>query len=128
MAMRVALLMLGLLALLADCRPAAAGIAVPVHVQAGPVCPVERDPPDPACADRPVADAEIVVTDGSGRRIAVGRSNANGDLALTLPAGGYLLTPQPVNGVMGTARPMPLEVVAGASQAAVVIVYDTGIR
>lgn len=123
-----ALLIAASLAGVAACTPAAARIAVPVHVQAGPVCPVERIPPDPACADRPVPDAELVVTDASGQRIASGRSNVAGDLTLSLPPGSYTLTPQPASGVMGTAAPMTLTVVAGASPVAFVVIYDTGIR
>jgi hypothetical protein len=122
------LLIAASLASLAACTPAVGGIAVPVHIQAGPVCPVERIPPDPACADRPVPGAELVVTDASGQRIARGRSNAAGDLSLSLPPGSYTLTPQPVSGVMGTAAPMTITVVAGASPAAIVVIYDTGIR
>ena len=37
---------------------------------AGPVCPVERYPPDPACAPRPVAGATITVHGGGGQVIA----------------------------------------------------------
>ncbi len=36
-------------------------------VTAGPQCPVQRVPPDPACQDRPVAGATILITErGSG--------------------------------------------------------------
>jgi hypothetical protein len=123
-----ALFLTASLASLVACTPRMAGIAVSIHVQAGPVCPVERIPPDPACADRSVAGAEMVVTDASGQRIASGRSNASGDLTVSLAPGSYTLTPQPVSGVMGTAAPMGITVVAGASPAAIVVIYDTGIR
>ena len=40
--------------------PAAAG-TLQVEVVAGPVCPVEQDPPDPNCEPRPVDGARIFV-------------------------------------------------------------------
>ena len=45
---------------------------------AGPVCPVERIPPDPACAPRPVAGAVVVVRDGTGREVARATTAADG--------------------------------------------------
>jgi hypothetical protein len=125
------LLLASLTGLFGACTPGATtgiAVAVPIHAQAGPVCPVERVPPDPACADRPVADAQIVVTDAAGTQVASGMTNAAGDLVLRLPAGSYVVTPQRAPGVMGTASAVPIQVVAGASQAPVVVVYDTGIR
>jgi hypothetical protein len=111
------------------CTPGATiGIAVPIHVQAGPVCPVERVPPDPSCADRPVSGAVMLVTDATGRQVTSGTSDAVGDLVLHLPAGGYVVTPQRAPGVMGTAAPIAIQVVAGASPAPLIVVYDTGIR
>ena len=49
---------------------------------AGPVCPVESDPPDPSCAPRPVAGAPVVVTpaDGSDNVVAQGETDADGRL------------------------------------------------
>ena len=35
---------------------------------AGPTCPVERNPPDPQCAERPVAGAVLVFTNAAGTR------------------------------------------------------------
>jgi hypothetical protein len=124
-----ALLLASLAGLFGGCaHGATTGIAVPIHAQAGPVCPVERVPPDPACADRPLADAPIVVTDSAGAQVASGVTNAAGDLVVRLPAGSYLVMPQRAPGVMGTAAPLPIQVVAGASQAPVIVLYDTGIR
>ena len=124
-----ALLVAALAGMFGSCTPGATtGIAVPIHVQAGPVCPVERVPPDPACADRPVPDALLLITDASGSQVATGTSDAAGDLVVCLEPGTYLVTPQRAPGVMGTAAPMRLQVVAGASPAPLVVVYDTGIR
>lgn len=124
-----ALLVAGLAGLVGACTPGATtAVAVPIHVQAGPVCPVVRVPPDPSCMDRPLAGASLVVTDAAGSQVASGTTDAAGDLVLRLPAGSYLVTPQPASGVMGTASPIPIQIVAGASQAPVIVVYDTGIR
>ena len=97
-------------------------------VRAGPTCPVVRDPPDPACEDRPVAGAEIVAVDAEGQEVARGSSDAEGGFSLALPAGEYQLVPQPVPGLLGTASPMMIVVVEGDPLEPVAIVYDTGIR
>jgi hypothetical protein len=124
-----ALLVAALAGMFGSCTPGATtGIAVPIHVQAGPVCPVERVPPDPACADRPVPGALLLIADASGSQVVTGTSDAAGDLVVRLEPGTYLVTPQRAPGVMGTAAPMTLQVVAGASPAPLVVVYDTGIR
>lgn len=95
--------------------------------QAGPVCPVERQPPDPGCADRPVAGATIVATE-NGEEAARATSAADGTFHLRLAPGEYQLVPQPVEGLMGTAAPVALTVRAGEAPAPVVVAYDTGIR
>jgi len=97
------------------------------HVLAGPVCPVETVPADPACAPRPVAGATLAIGDAQGKDVAVIVSDANGLFALTLPPGDYLLVAQPVEGLMGTPEPLSFAVVAG-SPVQLTVVYDTGIR
>ena len=94
---------------------------------AGPVCPVERNPPDPACAPRPVAGATIVIRDGSGAQVAVAISGADGAYFVAVPPGEYVVDPQPVPGVLGTAPTQPATVAAGAVTD-VPLDYDTGIR
>jgi len=97
-------------------------------VLAGPTCPVVRDPPDPACEDRPVAGAEIVAVGAQGQEVARASSDAEGGFSLALPVGEYQLVPQPVEGLMGTASPTAIVVVEGARLEPVTILYDTGIR
>jgi len=96
-------------------------------VLAGPVCPVETDPPDPACDDRPVPGATILVTLPDGSPVASITSDALGRFTLALPPGSYRFTPQPVEGLMGTAAPADVSVSAGTTTD-LVVVYDTGIR
>ncbi len=94
---------------------------------AGPVCPVERNPPDPSCAPRLVVGATIVIRDGSGSQIAVAISGADGTYSVAVPPGNYLVDPQAVPGLLGTAPQQPATVVAGAITD-VPLDYDTGIR
>jgi hypothetical protein len=99
------------------------GIAV-----AGPTCPVVRDPPDPACDDRPVAGATLVVTDQAGTEVARIDTDADGRFAVVLAPGTYRLVPQPVEGLLGTATPVEVSLVPGTDPERIVLAYDTGIR
>jgi len=92
-----------------------------------PVCPVETDPPDPACDDRPVPGAVIVVTLLDGSPVATVTSDAAGRFSISLPPAVYRFTPRAVEGLVGTAAPADVEVGAGATKA-LVLTYDTGIR
>jgi hypothetical protein len=128
--MRTALLALALL-VIAGCdvpAPAANG-TLDIVALAGPTCPVERDPPDPACAPRPVAGAPVVVSPADGREIAVAQGVTDGDghLRLTVPPGDYVVTAGAVEGLMGTAQPVGVSVAAGGTTE-VELAYDTGIR
>ena len=98
------------------------------RVTAGPVCPVQR-PSDPACDPRPVAGAVLVVkaSGGSAAEVARSTTDASGMYRFTLAPGAYTLDPQPVQGLMGTARPAPVTVANGSLQV-VPVEYDTGIR
>ena len=51
----------------------------------------------------------------------------DGAFFVPLPAGSYLLEPQPVEGYMGTAPPLEVSVKDGIA-AEVQVDYDTGIR
>lgn len=136
---RVALIAaFALLAIAAACTPGAssgpsqtptspaAGVVIDGRVHAGPTCPVQKVPPDPACADRPVAGAVLVVKTAAGVEVARATSAADGSFRLTLPAGDYVLVPQPVQGYLGTASPIPFR--AQGDGAALDVSYDTGIR
>jgi hypothetical protein len=109
-----------------DPLPAESGVSG--TVTAGPTCPVVTDPPDPSCADRPVAGAVLVVTTLAGVELDRTTSDAEGRFALSLPPGTYRLEPQPVEGLMGTAAPVEFAVEPGAPALDLVIGYDTGIR
>lgn len=97
-------------------------------VTAGPTCPVQRDPPDPACAERRVAGAVLVFTLVAGTEVGRVTSAADGSFSVELAPGAYRLTAQPVEGLMGTPEPMDVEVVAGQPMTELQVSYDTGIR
>ena len=103
------------------------GTGVAITAAAGPTCPVERIPPDPACAPRPVADAKILIKAGDGTIVATLVTDANGAAIIDLFPGIYAVEPQPAAGLMGTAAAQKVTVVAGALTP-VLLAYDTGIR
>ncbi len=106
--------------------PDVEGVRVVGVVLAGPTCPVAQSPPDPACDDQPVAGAVLVITDVDGKEVGRVESNREGRFITRLPAGVYVLQPQPVDGLLGTAPPQ--EFVVESEPIELVIGYDTGIR
>lgn len=103
------------------------GTGIGGRATAGPVCPVERNPPDPGCAARPVAGAVLVIRDATGTQLARVTTGADGTFFMSLPPGDYVVEPQPANGLMGTAGPQNVKVSDGAVSA-IQVDYDTGIR
>ncbi len=97
-------------------------------VSAGPNCPVVRDPPDPACADRPVGGAILVIADQAGAEVARLASKVDGTFAVDLAPGTYRLTALPVEGLMGTPAPIDFAVDVGQPAVELQVSYDTGIR
>ena len=96
------------------------------RVLAGPTCPVERFPPDPDCADQPVAGALLVVARPGGEEVRLVESDAEGRFALRLEPGVYVLQPQPYDGLLGNAPPQ--EFVVELEPVELMVGYDTGIR
>jgi hypothetical protein len=106
-----------------DDLPAGPGIAG--QALAGPTCPVVQ-PADPACTDRPVPGATILIRDEQRTVVAQLETDESGRFRIVLPPGAYRLEPQPVQGLMGTAP--AIEVTVGGTFQIVQIAYDTGIR
>lgn len=96
-------------------------------VIAGPVCPVEQNPPDPGCAPRPVEGAVLIVRGEDGAEAGRAQTDGRGFFELALDPGSYTLEPQPVEGLMGTAAPVSFTVEDGTSTP-LTVEYDTGIR
>ena len=107
-------------------RAAASVTGVAGRVVAGPTCPVEN-PDDPTCNPRPVAGAVLVVRGAGGAEVARFTTDATGLFRIGLQPGDYKLEPQPVEGLMGTASPVPFTVTDG-SETFLDVAYDTGIR
>ena len=130
-------LILGLLAAIAIVSACTAGAGpsattlVSIHgvASAGPVCPVER-PGESACAPRPVPGATIVVTTPSGAEVARTTTAADGTFTVDLAPGAYVLVPQAVDGLMGTAPSIQVTVPTADSPvpSPFTLLYDTGIR
>lgn len=108
-----------------DALPEATGVRG--TVTAGPTCGVEMDPPNPACAPRPVAGAVLVFSDLGGGEVKRVSSAPDGTFTVELAPGAYRVTAQPVEGLMGTPEPMEVEVEAG-QPTELQVSYDTGIR
>jgi len=100
---------------------------VTVQLSAGPVCPVESIPPDPSCAPRSVANAEVTLYDAEGNEIATATSDEDGKVSFEVEAGAYFAVAQPVDGLMGTPEAQAFAVLGG-DQVALLFGYDTGIR
>lgn len=98
-----------------------------IHATAGPVCPVVTDPPDPSCAPRPVAGATVVIRDVAGTEVATATLDDAGSAIVEVPAGGYVIEGQPVEGLMGTPESQSATVIDGVTTQ-VELAYDTGIR
>jgi len=102
--------------------------AVTGRATAGPICPVERNPPDPACAARPVAGAVLVIQTVAGAEVARVTTDKNGRFSVALAVGAYRLVPQPVVGLRGGGRPIDFQVEVGQTLPPLEVSYDTGIR
>lgn len=93
---------------------------------AGPVCPVETNPPDPDCAPRAVVGAVVFAVADSGDRVET-TTGADGRFSFELAAGRYEIVAQPADGLMGTPEPIEVEATSGSIDLGV-LMYDTGIR
>ncbi len=94
---------------------------------AGPMCPVETDPPSPECAPRPVESATIVVTDATGDEVVRGTTGPDGVVGFDVAPGELTVVPQPVEGLLRTASTISVTLTAGQTLRGTVD-YDTGIR
>ena len=92
----------------------------------GPTCPVQRMPPDPACADKPYSAKISVYRAGASALYAEGKSDESGIFQFSLPPGSYTL-----KATSGTVYPRcnPADVTVWPSgYATTTISCDTGIR
>jgi hypothetical protein len=99
------------------------------HVVLGPVCPVERIPPDPACAPRPFKTTVNAWSTWTGSGYQPVSTDANGLFKLSLAPGAYTLAVlQPAGGSLyPRCTTVKISVVAKKTQN-VTVNCDTGIR
>ncbi len=98
------------------------------QVLLGPTCPVIKNPPDPACADKPYKTTVqvILANSPSSQTYATAQSNDQGFYEISLPPGNYAL--QPVGGSM-LPRCQTTEITVKANQQQTInLSCDTGIR
>lgn len=95
------------------------------NVSLGPICPVERIPPDPKCADKPY-QTSIRIQKGSVL-YTTAQSNSAGQFTVSLAPGVYTFTAVGGNSVPPTCRPEQVTVTADQSQS-ITLYCDTGIR
>jgi len=92
----------------------------------GPTCPVERDPPDPMCADKPYSTTITVRHTGTTSIVTTGKSDADGTFTFSLAPGKYTLTAE---GGPTLPRCNPVEaMVAATGYVTADISCDSGIR
>ena len=106
--------------------PATSGITGKVLL--GPTCPVERIPPDPACADKPYSSNFIVVPTLNPNAIVEFKSDAEGRFTLTLTPGDYIIKPLKGTNILPVCRDSETITVVANQYANVTIDCDTGIR
>ena len=76
----------------------AATARLEITALAGPVCPIETDPPSPECEPRPVNTAVIVVTDSERAEVARGTTGSDGRVIIDVTPGELTVVPQSVEG------------------------------
>jgi hypothetical protein len=105
------------------------GVTQGLHITAvaGPTCPVETVPPDPACAPKPVPNVTIDIVDDAGHQQARIVLDSAGKASVALEPGAYTLNAQGVAGLMNGPEAQRV-VVEDRQVAEVTLTYDTGIR
>ena len=97
-------------------------------IQIGPICPVEKDPPDPGCL--PTAETykayPIYINASNGSRTLINPA-LNGSFKIELPAGTYLLTLEKKQNIGSSNLPMVVSI-DPLGETVINIEIDTGIR
>ena len=94
---------------------------------AGPTCPVETNPPGPACAPSVVPDAEILVVAADGVEIRA-RSGQDGTFRIAVPPGEVIITFAEAKGLMMAPGTITESVETNQIFDVSDVLYDTGIR
>lgn len=104
-------------------------VRVTGRVTLSPVCPVEHNPPDPACAPRPYRTTLKIRHLVSGTVYRTVSTNALGTFALSMAPGRYILQVKNRVNLSGYPRCTPLDFVVVAKKPLhLEMSCDTGIR
>ncbi len=105
------------------------GVRVTGTVTLSPVCPVARNPPDPACAPKPYRTALQIRHRSSGTLAKTVSTSTSGTFVLTLAPGAYVLQVKKGVSVSIYPRCTPIDfVVAPRKPLHLEMSCDTGIR
>jgi hypothetical protein len=94
-------------------------------VTLGPTCPVQQ--PDQAPCTTPYAATLVITKADDGTVVTRVTSASDGTFQVAVPAGDYLIAPQPGGDPFPVGQPVAVHVDAGAFTP-VEVAYDTGIR
>jgi hypothetical protein len=114
---------LGLALLLPACGGESPAGSLEIRALAGPTCPVETVPPDPACAPKPIA-VRVAVLDANDHRVATITTRVDGPVHVPLDPGRYRLVGVDPGPPIVEEQP----VTVATAPVAVTIGVDTGIR
>jgi hypothetical protein len=116
-------------ACLAAAPATGSGTGIRGSVRAGPTCPVETVPPDPACAPRGFAARMRVYRRSDRRTVARLRTGSDGRFAVRLRPGRYAVSARPAAGGPLPRCPQAVRAtVRAGAYARVAIACDSGIR
>lgn len=97
-------------------------------IQIGPICPVEKDPPDPGCV--PTAETykafPVYIHSSNGLRTLINPA-LNGSFKIELPAGTYFLTLEKEQNIGSSNLPIVVSI-DPLGDTIIKIEIDTGIR
>ncbi len=94
----------------------------------GPTCPVERDPPDPQCADKPYQASLVVTTPDGARIIAKFSSDTAGKFKVSVPPGTYAIRSADTNTIYPRCSSTGDIIVKANAFTNIPVSCDTGIR
>ncbi len=104
------------------------GIGIKGTVFLGPTCPVERNPPDPQCANK-LYQTSLVVTNSDGTHvIKTFSSDANGNFSVQVPPGTYAIRSAPSMNMLPRCSTNGTITVSTGTYASTTVYCDTGIR
>lgn len=113
--------------ILVKAPPILSGLNGNIHI--GPTCPVERNPPDPACADRPYVNARVSIENKTnGSIVSQVVSDNEGNFRVVILPGVYIVDVQPMNNNILPRCPPKEVVVKTGVFVNVDVSCDSGIR